>query len=156
MRGYYDKSVLKVQNQVALFVAAGFLSKALEYSGVGAMIPKLLPTWMYQYPILLVCSIMLLMIVPSLVGVHPVATGTALVTTIVPASIGLTDLAFAFTILVGWSFTILISPFSAASLIVGGLLNRSPWEVSIGLNGIFGLFNVLFFSILIGLLNGFF
>lgn len=154
MKEYYDKSVLKVISQVALFTAAGFLSKALEFSGVGAMIPQLLPTWMSQYPVILIGSIMLLMIVPSLVGLHPVAIGTALVATIVPASIGLTDMAFALTIIVGWALAILISPFSATSLIAGGLLNSSPWDISLGLNGRFGFFNVLFFSIIIALING--
>lgn len=156
IKEYYDKSVLKVISQVALFTAAGFLSKALEYSGVGAMIPKLLPAWMSQYPVLLIGSIMLLMIVPSLVGLHPVAIGTALVATIVPTSIGLTDMGFALTIIVGWALAILISPFSATSLIAGGLLNCSPWDISLGLNGKFGFFNVIFFSILIAMINGLF
>ncbi|MGI6424174.1 MAG: hypothetical protein ACOX2A_02810 [Tepidanaerobacteraceae bacterium] len=156
IKEYYDKSVLKVMSQVALFTAAGFLSKALEYSGVGAMIPNLLPIWMSQYPVLLIGSIMLLMIVPSLVGLHPVAIGTALVATIVPASIGLTDMGFALTIIVGWALAILISPFSATSLIAGGLCDCSPWEISLGLNGKFGFFNVIFFSILIALINGLF
>jgi hypothetical protein len=99
---------------------------------------------------------MLLMIVPSLVGLHPVAIGTALVATIVPASIGLTDMGFALTIIVGWALAILISPFSATSLIAGGLCDCSPWEISLGLNGKFGFFNVIFFSILIALINGLF
>mgnify|MGYP000899912534 FL=1 len=154
IKEYYDKSVLNVMSQVALFTAAGFLSKALEFSGVGAIIPKLLPVWMYQYPVLLIGSIMLLMIVPSLLGLHPVVIGTALVATIVPASIGLTDMSFALTIIVGWALAILISPFSATSLIAGGLLNCSPWDISLGLNGKFGVFNVLFFSALIALING--
>lgn len=152
IKDYYD-TVLSVMSQVALFTAAGFLSKALEYSGVGAMIPKLLPVWMYQYPVILICSIMLLIIVPSLVGIHPVATGTALVATIVPTSIGLTDMGFALTIIVGWALAILISPFSATSLIAGGLINSSPWDVSLGLSGKFGFFNVLFFSILLAIIN---
>lgn len=156
IKEYYDKSVLKVRSQVALFTAAGFLSKALEYSGVGAMIPKLLPIWMSQYPVFLIGSIMLLMIVPSLVGLHPVAIGTALVATIVPTSIGLTDMGFALTIIVGWALAILISPFSATSLIAGGLINCSPWDISLGFNGKFGFFNVLFFSILISLINSLF
>jgi DcuC family C4-dicarboxylate transporter len=156
MKRYYDKSIPRVQGEVALFSAAGFLSKALEYSGVGAMIPQLIPAWMSDYPAVLIGAMMLMMILPSLVGLHPVAIGTALVTTIVPASIGLKDMSFALTIITGWSFAILFSPFSAVSLIAGGLLNRSPWKISLGLSGKYGIACLIIFSIILAYLNGLF
>jgi len=153
MQRYFDKSTIKVQGEVVLFTAAGFLSKALEYSGVGAMIPRLIPDWMSQYPGLLIASIMLLMILPSLAGVHPVAIGTALATTVVPESIGLTKFSFALTIVAGWAFAIQFSPFSAVSLIAGGLVNRFPWEISLGLSGKYGVFCVILFSFILAGIN---
>jgi len=117
------------------------------------MIPRLIPDWMSQYPALLIASIMLLMILPSLAGVHPVAIGTALATTVVPESIGLTKFSFALTIVAGWAFAIQFSPFSAVSLIAGGLVNRFPWEISLGLSGKYGVFCVILFSFILAGIN---
>lgn len=155
MKNYYHKSSLKVMGEVALFAAAGFLTKALEYSGVGAMITGLIPAWMPQYPVLLIGTVMILMILPALAGVHPVAVGTALATTVVPASIGLTDFTFALTIVTGWAFAIQFSPFAAVTLIAGGLVNRLPWEISLGLSGRYGIACVIIFSFLIAAINKF-
>ena len=44
LTNYYNKSLMKLPGQVALYAAAGFLGKAMEVSGVGAQIPKLLLT----------------------------------------------------------------------------------------------------------------
>jgi len=153
MQSYFDKSIVKVRGEVVLFTAAGFLSKALEYSGVGAMIPKLIPGWMAQYPTLFIASMMLLMIIPSLAGVHPVAIGTALATTVAPESIGFTNFSFALIIICGWAFAIQFSPFSAVSLIAGGLVNRLPWEISLGLSGKYGVFCIILFSFILAGIN---
>jgi hypothetical protein len=153
MKKYYDKSLLKVQSEVTLFTAAGFLGKALELSGVGELLPNLLPHWMYQYPALLMMALMLIIIVPSLIGVHPVVTGTALVTAIVPAAIGMSSMTFALTILTGWLLGILLSPFSATSLITSGFTGKTSWSIALGLNGKFGFACVVIFSLIISIIG---
>lgn len=153
MGRYYRHSLLKVQNEVTLFAAAGFLGKALELSGVGQKLPGLIPDWLSLYPALLIAFIMGLMIIPSLIGVHPVVTGTALVSAIVPAAIGLGTMTFALTIIVGWLLTIVLSPFSATSLITSGLTGKTSWSISLGMNGRFGLICVVLFSLLISLVG---
>jgi DcuC family C4-dicarboxylate transporter len=153
MKKYYDKSLIKVQSEVTLFTAAGFLGKALDISGVGQLLPHLLPQWLYQYPAILLAAIMLMIILPSLVGVHPVATGTAMVAAIVPASIGLSTPTFALTIIMGWLLGILLSPFSATSLMCSGFTGKTSWAISLGLNGKFGFACVIIFSILISIIG---
>lgn len=153
MKKYYSESLFKVQNVVALFTAAGFLGKALELSGVGDLLPGLLPYWLSSYSALLSATIIIIMIIPSMIGVHPVITGTALVSAIVPASIGMDVTTFALTIMTGWVLTTLMSPFSAVSLITSGLSGRSSWSLALGINGRFGLFCLVIFSIIISLVG---
>ena len=153
MQGYYKKSLLKVQSQCALFTAAGFLGKALDASGVGELLPQLLPDFFIHYPVLMVGAVMLLLILPSLIGVHPAATGTALVLAVTPASLGLDLMTFCLTILTGWLIAIMVSPFSANNLMLSGLTGRSSWSISLGLNLKFGLLSFVVFSLLISLIG---
>lgn len=150
---FYNISLIKVQSQVALYAAAGFLGKAMEVSGVGAMIPKLLPEWLITYPALMVGALILLMILPSLAGIHPAATGTAMVAALVPASLGLDNYTFCLAIIFGWLITILASPFSATSLILAGNTGKSNWAVSIVMNWKFCLVTLAVFSFLISLVG---
>lgn len=150
---FYNTSLIKVQSQVALYAAAGFLGKAMDISGVGAMIPKLLPHWLISYSPLMIAALVLLMIIPSLIGIHPAATGTAMVTALVPASLGLDNYTFCLTIIFGWLITILASPFSATSLILATNTGRSNWAVSIIMNWKFCLVCLIVFSYLISLIG---
>lgn len=143
---YYNISLLKVKNEVTLFVAAGFLGRVLEYTGIGEMIPGLLPTWLNSFPALMSMSLIMLMIIPSMIGVHPVVTGTALVTAIAPAAIGMDLTTFALTMLTGWLLTTLVSPFSAISMITAGLSGHTSWDLGLRINGLFGLTIMVLFS----------
>ena len=155
MGQYYRNSVLKVRSEVALFTAAGFLGKALEASGIGAKIPALLPAWLHDYPVLMIAAIMLVIILPSLIGIHAVATGSALLAALTPAAVGMNQMTFVLTVLAGWMISILLSPFSGAALIVGGYADRPSWQISLGKNGPFGLVCLVVFSLLICMVGPF-
>jgi len=139
LKKYYNVSLLKVKNELVLFTAAGFLGKSLELSGVSSIIPQLLPSWLHSYPFITILLLMSIMIIISLPGIHPVVTGSALVGAINPVTLGLTPLLFGLTILTGWALSILLSPFSAVSLITSGLEGIPSWNISLKLNGPFGL-----------------
>lgn len=149
MKKYYGTSLVKIRSEVTLFAAAGFLGKALQISGLGDLIPQLLPDWLVAFPPLMCGAIMAIMILPSLVGIHPVAVGTALVASLVPASIGMNTVTFAWAVLTGWVLAIMLSPFSAISLILGSSTCRPSWSVSIGRNWRFGAVCLVLFSLLI-------
>jgi len=150
---YYDKSLYKSQNEVTLFTAAGFLAAALEISGVSSLIPKLIPSFLIQYPPLLIASLMLLLIIPGQLGIHPVATGTAMVAAIVPSAIGLSTPTFAWTIICAWLLSNMLSPFSALNLTLSGLSNRPSWSVGLGLNWRYGLVCLVLYSIMVSIIG---
>jgi hypothetical protein len=150
---YYTTSLIKVRGEMALFAAAGFLGKALQISGIGERIPALLPPALAAYPALMSGAIMLLLILPSLIGVHAAAMGSALVAAITPAGLGMTDMTFVLTVLMGWTLSVMLSPFSAVSLLAGNYAGRPSWSISLKLNGLFGAVCVVVFSILISLVG---
>lgn len=153
LKNYFDKSLYKSQNEVTLFTAAGFLAAALDISGVSAMIPKLIPSFLIQYPPLLIASLMLLLIIPGQLGIHPVATGTAMVAAIVPATIGLSTPTFALTIICAWLLSNMLSPFSALNLTLSGLSNRPSWSVGLGLNWRYGLVCLFVYTIMVSIIG---
>ncbi|MBZ4653466.1 MAG: hypothetical protein JG781_805 [Peptococcaceae bacterium] len=78
---------MKVNNEMVLFTAAGFLGKSLEFAGVSKIIPQLIPSWLSQYHFLSILFLMLIIVLVSLTGIHPVVTGSTLVGAIDPLSV---------------------------------------------------------------------
>lgn len=149
LENYFDKSLYKCRTETCLFCAAGFLAAGLNISGVGAMIPKLIPTFLIEYPYLLIVSLMLLLIIPGQLGVHPVATGTTMVATIVPSAIGLSVPVFAQTIICAWLLSNMMSPFSALNLTLSGLSGKSSFYTGLKLNWRYGVICVVVYAAMI-------
>jgi len=150
---FYDKSLYKCQTETTLFTAAGFLATALDVSGVSDKIPHLIPGFLIDYPPLLIASLMLLLIIPGQLGIHPVAVGTAMVTAIVPASIGLSVPTFAWTIICAWLLSNMLSPFSALNLTLAGLADRPSWSVGVGLSWRYGIVCLIVYTTMVSIIG---
>lgn len=153
MRKYYSESLFKVKNEVVLFTAAGFLGKSLELSGIEKTIPGLLPVWLSSSVFSTILFLMLIMIAVSLIGIHPVITGSALIGALDPAALGLSSFIFAETMLCGWALTIMLSPFSAINLIMGGMTGRPSWDISLKLNWFYGILMMVILASVLTMLN---
>ena len=143
---FYDKQLYKVRTEIFLFTSAGLLAYSLNISGLSAKIPELIPAFLISYPYLMVIALMLLMVIPGIVGVHPVASGTTLLAVIEPASIGLTVPAFLMAIVCAWSISNMLSPFSALNLTLSGLSGKSSWYTGLKLNWRYGMVCILLYS----------
>ena len=117
------------------------------------MIPGLLPDAFTAYPPLMIVSLVLLIVLPALAGIHPVATGTALTTALNPAALGLTNYTFALTIIFGWIMGVMLSPLSTQNLILSGETGRSNWDVSVKTNWLFCIVCTVLFAILISIIG---
>ena len=146
---YASKFLLRARVNTCIFSTAGLLAYALEISRVGEKIPGLIPSAFMGVPYLLVLSIMLLIIIPGQFGIHPVATGTALVAAVVPSMFGLSVPEFALAIICAWLLSNMLSPFSALNLTLSGLSGRSSWQTGLKLNWAYGLVCLLVYSVLI-------
>jgi len=153
MKNYYDVSLKNVQQQVALFVLAGFLGKGLDISGVGLALASLLPDWLRHTPPAMIAAILIIMTIPTLVGVHPTATGTAMVAVLQPAALGLANYTFCLTLISGWLIAMLVAPFCAASLMLSSANGKSGFANSTAINWKFTLLCIVVFSLLISVVG---
>lgn len=112
-------------NEITLFIGAGFLAVAIETSGLGDYLPVFITQLAGNSSALASFVIVSLVTLASIIGVHPIASVTVLLTVLDPQSIGLTPLFMGLTLLTGWALGVIISPFSADNLIVASLAGVS-------------------------------
>jgi hypothetical protein len=143
LHNYYHNTLVRIKSEMTLFTAAGFLGAALKFSGISQALPQYLPYWLNEFPFISILAVMLIIVLPALAGIHPVVAGTAVVSTINPLTLDLTPMIYGGTVLAGWGLAVLVSPFSAMSLVTAGMIGSSSWEIGLKLNGLFGLLLLL-------------
>jgi hypothetical protein len=111
MRSYLSTRILGVKNEVVLLTAAGFFGMALELANVDSAIRYLIPGSAARFPLIAILSLMLVYVLMSYIGLHPVVAGSAMVASIDPATLGLSPFIFTFTLICGWATGVLLSPF---------------------------------------------
>ena len=85
----------------------------------------------------------------STIGIHPMITIAALATSLPPGSVPLSPLQMAGAYLAGYMLYTVLSPFSAANLLLGSLAQQSPVTVGLKENGGFA---VLYAVLCIGII----
>lgn len=126
---YYKEKIHRGKSEICLFIVAGFLGTALEYSKVGSLVINILPESIFAYPVLIAMMLITIIVLLAIVGVHPVVVGPSLALAVAPESIGLNTITFALVLLSGWVFGLSVSPVSAGIMIMAGFEQKSPWEV---------------------------
>jgi len=156
MSDYFNVRILNVKNEVALLTAAGFFGKALELAGIQSAVTYLLPSNLADFPFLGIISIMMVFVITVHFGMHPVVAGSAMVVSLAPQSLGLSQFMFGFVLITGWALGILLSPFSATNMVTGGLVGEPSWNISTKRHGIFGLSMLVLLSGVLALLSRYF
>lgn len=146
---YYNNTLPKIKNEVLLFASVGFFGKALDITGAGSWITSYLHLSELPFPGITVFVIIALMGILSLLGIHPIISISALATALDPTSVGISVRAFAYTMLLGYKIGVIISPFSAMSLVMSGITGENPWKVVPRLNFIYALVISLVFSLIL-------
>lgn len=147
---YLKTTLPNIKNEVLLFASVGFFGKALDITGVGPLIFSHLHLNDISNPILAILAIIIMMSLLSVVGVHPIISISAFAPSIQYADFGLSALAFAYTLLLGYSNAVISSPFSAISLVMAGVTGGSPWDTPRH-NWMMALLLAVFFAFLLPL-----
>lgn len=148
-KNYYQGSLPKIRNEILLFASVGFFGKALDITGAGVWLSHHLPLAQIGSPHLTVVVLIAFMSLVALLGIHPIVTISALATTLGQEALGLSVRAFAYTLLLGYGSAVVVSPFSALSLVMAGLTGETPWNAVPRINFFFIMAVVLFFSLLL-------
>lgn len=129
-------------NEAILFISAGCAGSVMADAFPGAWaatIGQVLsahPFWGLSF---LLFGIM----AAALAGIHPVLSAVFLATTLPPALLGLPPLTHMAAILAGWGLSASLTPFSVLSLTASRYAGVGLYQISLGKNGAFVLFNSL-------------
>ncbi|RNA66222.1 hypothetical protein [Alteribacter keqinensis] len=156
VKEYSGKTILLSSNEVVLFTTAGFFGAVIATTEVGAFINRFVLLVSESSVLLLILSIILITALLALGGVHQIVTITALATTVRPLEVGVDPLIFALTLMSAWSIATILSPISAANVIIMNLIRRRYKEVAFTFNGAFILVMTGMYTIFIYVVHLFF
>lgn len=134
LKHYYNNSLPQMKNEIVLFAVAGFFGQSLIEAGIGDLLAKILIDLNIKYSLLYIIAFIAVMVFPSLIGIHPVVSGSTIAVTIPVTLLPLTPLQYAMTLLTGWTLAILLSPFSGTNLVTAGIAQETPLKVGIAWN----------------------
>ncbi|MCR2807373.1 hypothetical protein [Paenibacillus soyae] len=119
-----------LKKEMTLFLAAGFFSGSIGIVGFGDYVPVLLE-WI-PLPVALSFSILtiVMVMVTSIVGLHPIVLVTILATGIEPAAVQMSANEVAVLLLGSWCLSNGISPSSAVNNLLAGLYRKSVYELA--------------------------
>ncbi|TWT03658.1 hypothetical protein [Planomicrobium sp. CPCC 101079] len=152
-RSFFDARIPGMGNELSLFIIAGAFGTALLDNGADEWILALLDSLNITNVLLLIPVIALLMVIPAIVGLHPVITATILAITLSGSPLFMEDhLYLSLGLLSSWMAAILVSPFSGVNLLLAAISRQSPFKVSIKYNaGFAGLLWVMCYAAIVGL-----
>ncbi|PSL40769.1 hypothetical protein B0H99_104231 [Planomicrobium soli] len=139
-RAFFDARIPGMGNELSLFIIAGAFGTALLDNGADEWILALLGSLNISHVLLLIPLILLLMVIPAIVGLHPVITATILAITLSNSPLFVGDhLYLSLGLLASWMAAILVSPFSGVNLLLAAISRKSPFEISLKNNAGFAV-----------------
>lgn len=151
MRAYWHHGITSGASLAPFFVGIGTFTYGFQHSTVSTQIVATLTPLFAQLGWWLVLLIPIIVVLVSLIGIHPLASVALIGKVIMAMHISLSPLLIALSLNIGSVAAYMLSPFAGIVMIVATLLNVSPGTVSIRWNWQFcSLFLVL--SIIVAIL----
>lgn len=145
---FRDRSVPMMNNEIMLFMSAGMLAYALKgtsmMNGVSLFLNKLANQSFFLFAV----AILTIVFCVTYIGIHQIAIIGALAMQLNAAELGISDIALALILLVAWSTSAALSPFSGLNLMVSRFVRLSGVQVGLRINGLY-LLTIVFISIAI-------
>lgn len=134
---FRDRSVPAMNNEIVLFISAGFLGLSLQNTGVGDGVRRIMVALADQSFFLFGLMVLATIVVISMVGIHPIVIVTALITQMNAQEMGTTNPVLAMLIMLSWSVSAVLSPFNPMNLLVSKFAGMSGIEAGYRANGLF-------------------
>lgn len=135
-------------NEVVLFLAAGFFSKAIAETTFGDQLQGLLIYLGERSILLVIFTIISFTACLAFLGIHQIVSISAMLASVAPAEIGFSNVIFALILTASWSVSTLISPTTPANVISSNLLNVKITEL-VKWNFPFAIIMICLYSVLI-------
>ncbi|NLT95007.1 MAG: hypothetical protein GXW85_05645 [Clostridia bacterium] len=151
----YDQIILQVKNELVFFLSVGFLGVVLANTPLQKILEVLFGNISGYSTFIIVEAIVFITALLSAAGIHHVITVTALGLSIPAGALGLSDLAYALTLVGAYTVSMITSPFAPFNILAGGLLKESSFVISLRWNRSFALITVLFSGLYVLIINYF-
>lgn len=135
-RGFRDQTVPMMNNELVLFTSAGLLGHALQGTSFANGISGFLTNLAHQSFLLFALAVIAIIIVVTYVGIHQMAVITAFAMQLNAQELGISNLSLAMLLLLAWSTSTALSPFSGLNLMVSRISGTSGIQVGLRSNGI--------------------
>ncbi|WP_096200587.1 hypothetical protein [Bacillus sp. FJAT-45350] len=119
-------SFIRLKNELAVFISAGFFGMALSQTEIGSIISSILFQASFGSIYLLSIFIVVLSILLAQIGIHPVIIVIGIGSALSPVKFGVSPEYMALILLVAWTTATQMSPFSGQVLMASRLMNQSP------------------------------
>ncbi|WP_096187491.1 hypothetical protein [Evansella halocellulosilytica] len=136
LRTYRDDSVLMLNNEIALFMSAGLLAHAVQGTRLANQVSQWLTDIANVSFLLFALSVMCIVLVVTYVGIHQIAVIAALAMQLNYEELGMTSLSLAMLLLLAWSVSSSLSPFSGLNLMVSRIVGISGIDTGARANGL--------------------
>ncbi|MCD8351385.1 MAG: hypothetical protein LUC93_12325 [Planctomycetaceae bacterium] len=141
LRGY--------NNEVFLFLSAGFLASALRGIDMGGLVAEGLSALGVNSTLPLVVLLILFIGLPPLAGIHPIITISAVASVYASGGLAISQIQLALVMLTGYHIYAATSPFSSGVLLLSHLSHKSTIKLGIGTNGLYTLIVSACFAVII-------
>lgn len=151
-KDFRDRTVPMLNNEIMLFTSAGLLGYAMHGTSLSDGMNVFLISAAKQSFILFAVTLMAIVLIVTYLGIHQIAVISALAMQLNGQELGISNLALAMLLLLAWSTSTALSPFSGLNLMVSRIAGISGVEVGFRANGLYlsviipiGIFIISFF-----------
>lgn len=140
----------RLKNELAVFISAGFLGMGMASTDVGVYLSSILFHTSFGSVFLLSILLVIVATVLAQIGIHPVIIVIGIGNALSPEKFGVSPEYLALVLLVAWTVSTQISPFSGQVLMASRLMEQPP-KIIIKQNVIFiSILAIILTSVLYG------
>ncbi|MFD1637989.1 hypothetical protein [Evansella tamaricis] len=121
-----QSSFFSLKNELAIFISAGFFGMAISQTNIGPIMSEFLFRTSLGSVYALTILLVLLTTGLAQIGIHPVIIVIGIGSALSPDKFGVSPEYLAVALLVAWTISTTISPFSGQILMASKLMNRQP------------------------------
>jgi hypothetical protein len=119
---YRDKAVPIMNNEITMYISAGFFGQSLKGTSFGYGINEFMIHLSQVSFLLFALFILLTMVCVTFVGIHQVVVVTVLATQMDPVMLGTSKEILALLFMLAWSTSSVLSPVNPINLLVSSLI----------------------------------
>ena len=146
LKDFRDRNVPLMSNEIVLFMSAGMLGYALKGTSIMNGLSTFLSDIANQSFFLFAMVLMAIVLFLTYIGIHQIAVVGAIAMQFSVVELGVSNLAVALVLILAWSISMSLSPFSGLNLMVSRFSKLSGRKVGFRANGLH-LLIVTFISI---------